>query len=64
MDLTKNFDVLNFPFSNILPIQPVKYCLPRIRISKTMNIKKLQNADFLPFSADFLKFLPSKLLAL
>ena len=49
MDLTKNVEVLNFPFSDVLPgkkFQPVKYCLPRISTSRNTNIKKLQNVDF------------------
>ena len=44
MDLTNNVEVLNFPFSDILPgkkFQPVKYYLPRTSTSRNIKIKKL-----------------------
>ena len=51
MDLTKNFEALNFPFCDSMP--------GKVSTCKNVKIRKLK-FKFLAFYVDFLKFLPSQ----
>ena len=62
MDLTKNFEVLNFIFSDILlgKVSTNKILSFYDQHFKKFKDQKFVKFRFLAFSAGFLKFLPSK----
>ena len=66
MDLTKNFEVLNFPYSDIIPgkVSTCKLLSFLFLYFKKCKDQKTLKFEVLSFSADFLQFLPSKLIVL
>ena len=65
-EFTNCFQVLNFVFSNIIPrgVLTCKILTFQDQYFQKYKAQKIVKFSFLAFSADFLKILPSKLMAL